>query len=865
MAEVLLGSFLQVLFDRLASRELLNYARREKLRSRLKRWERNLQDINIVLEDAEDRAMGGESRVITPWLDDLRDLAYEVDDLLDEFGTEEALRSSFMPSDQAGASSSKLYSLLLPRCITCNLSPRRLVFKHEMGSKVKEIDGRLADIKSRKETLRLSEGGGGRIYIASHQRRLPSTYLAEPFILGRDNDREAIMNFLMDENEDLSVIPIVGMGGLGKTTLARLVYNDEKVKGSFPVRAWACVSDEFDVLAVMRTIFLQIMGRAHEGKDLNVLQVEIQNSLSVSGKKFLIVLDDVWDKEDATLHDRWTLLRRKFESGRAKVYTLGTLSPDDCKALLAYHALGVVNFDNHPDIKPAGEKIAAKCAGLPLAAKTVGGVLRSRYELGEWKTIAQSRIWDLPETKGVPQALLLSYIYLPSDLKRCFVYCAVFPKDHEFDKDDLISLWMAEGLLGRARLEESMRDLGLRYFRELLSRSFFHPFSGQESSFVMHDLLSDLAASIAGEFCLSLGEGQLDSCKEKKSLEKVRHLSLNPHHYEVSGRRATKRHAKLSQSGEYLGLLEGQAITTAGGGMMTCSLNFDDGSNRSSGSGGNCSAMRPPSQLQELSIPICPALMPFDFLNDNAKQLVVSSPKKLDIYRSEVLGSSLEGTTTMGLEEIAIACCKMLNSLSPHLHRSFTRLTQLHLKDCPALELRVLAVASRHPVSSSYSWLPRDQVSLTADACSLVPARTRDCTGIASFPEEGLPPNQAHLNVWECENLNRPMSKWGLKETTAFRGLTIGGKIGCLVGTNSFPPPPDHEEEDEGRGQGKGGWHVLPPSMISRCKATSLLKLKFLPREGFLASLGLLHIGGCSEDLVGDYFPIIERIPDICL
>ncbi|XP_031395527.1 putative disease resistance RPP13-like protein 1 [Punica granatum] len=268
----------KVLFDRLASRELLNFARREKLRSRLKRWERNLQDINIVLEDAEDRAMGGESRVITPWLDDLRDLAYDVDDLLDEFATEEALRSSsFLLSDKTGVSSSKLRNLLLPGCIPHSLSPKRLLFDHKMRSKVEAIDHRLTDIMRRKETLRLSEGGGGRIYVASRQRRLPSTCLAEPFILGRDNDREAIVNFLMDENEDLSVIPIVGMGGLGKTTLAQSVYNDEKVKGSFPVRAWACVSDEFDVLAVTRTIFLQIVGGAHEGKDLNVLQVEIQS------------------------------------------------------------------------------------------------------------------------------------------------------------------------------------------------------------------------------------------------------------------------------------------------------------------------------------------------------------------------------------------------------------------------------------------------------------------------------------------------------------------------------------------------------------------------------------------------------------
>ncbi|PKI65626.1 hypothetical protein CRG98_013981 [Punica granatum] len=372
MAEVLLGAFLQVLFDRLASRELLNFARRKKLRSRLKGWERNLQDINIVLEDAEYRAMVGESRVINPWLDDLKDLAYDVDDLLDEFATEEALHSSsFLLSDMTGASSSKLRNLLLPGCITHSLSPRRLLFNDKMRSKVEEIDGRLSEIISHKETLGLREGGGRRTYVTVHDRRFDSTSLVELFTVGRDDDREAILNLVMDESEDLSVIPIVGMGGLGKTTLAQLVYNDEKVTGSFHVRAWACVSDEFDMLAVTKTILQSVGGAsAHEGKDLNALQVELQRHLS--GKKFLIVLDDVWNE----------------------------------------------NYE------------------------------RSKYELKDWTAIAESKIWDLPEeTNGVPQALKLSYFYLPSIYKRCFAYCAVFPKDYEFDKHDLISLWMAEGLL----------------------------------------------------------------------------------------------------------------------------------------------------------------------------------------------------------------------------------------------------------------------------------------------------------------------------------------------------------------------------------------------------------------------------------
>ncbi|PKI47813.1 hypothetical protein CRG98_031774 [Punica granatum] len=530
MAELLLSAFLQVLFDRLASRELLNFARRKKLHSLLKRWETTLKDIHIVLEDVEDQAMARESRV-TPWLDDLRDLAYDVENLLDEFATEEALRALSMPSNKASASStsSKVRDAIIHSYSASFLSPRRFTFDRQMRSKVEEIDKRLAEIMSRKKTLGLREGGGSRIYGngTCGKRRLPSTSLVEAFIVGREDDRKAILNLS--------------------------VYNDETVKGSFPVRAWACVSVELDEVAITRTILQSVGGaHAHEGKDLNALQVELQRSLA--GKKFLIVLDDLWNEK----YDRWTLLRRPFESCGAKgskiivttrsksiastvktgtgiIYPLSTLCRDDCLALLAYHALGVDNFDNHPHLKPEGEKMVEKCGGLPLAAKTLGGLLRSNYNLNEWIAIADSKIWDLPEDiNGVPQALNLSYIYLPPDLKRCFVYCAVFPKNHEFDRDDLISLWMAEGLLGRPQPEGSMR--GLKCFHELLNRSFFQPSSRGISLFVMHDLLNDLAASIASESCLSLGEGQLYSCKQKICLEKVRHLSLIPHFYEVSAR-----------------------------------------------------------------------------------------------------------------------------------------------------------------------------------------------------------------------------------------------------------------------------------------------------------------------------------------
>ncbi|PKI62645.1 hypothetical protein CRG98_016916 [Punica granatum] len=331
-------------------------------------------------------------------------------------------------------------------------------------------------------------------------------------------------------------------------------------------------------------------------------------------------------------------------------------------------------------------------------------------------------------------------------------------------------------------------------------------------------------------------------------------------------------------------------------GMTTCSLDCDDGSSRSSGSGGNSSATRPPSQLQELSILVCPALMSSDFLNDNAKQLVVPSLKKLEIWGSGVLGPSLEGTTIVGLEEIYITGCEMLKSLTPHFQRSFTRLTKLYLRDCPALELECFPQLPDTLRGLSIRYCPgiKSLPQQMHAHPSLRELEIRSCTGIASFPEEGLPPNLESLTVSNCENLNQPMFKWGLKRTTALRGLRIDGKIGCLVGMNSFPPPPDHGEEDEGQGPGKGGWHVLPHSLTSlRVNYQKSLvtlssgmqshlaclqelsiwdcpKLKFLPCEGFPTSLCRLELGGCSEDLVkrcskggggGNYFLFIERIP----
>jgi hypothetical protein len=157
----------------------------------------------------------------------------------------------------------------------------------------------------------------------------------------------------------------------------------------------------------------------------------------------------------------------------------------------------------------------SKCKGLPLAARTLGGVFHSKTDYKEWEMIAKSSMWSL-SNENIPLALKLSYYHLSSDEKRCFSYCAIIPKGSTFRKDQLIMLWMAEGFLGN----EDMEDRGNEYFDDLVWRSLFQQSRDDPSSFIMHDLINDLAQYVSGEFCFKVGE-----FGSSKAPKKTRHFS----------------------------------------------------------------------------------------------------------------------------------------------------------------------------------------------------------------------------------------------------------------------------------------------------------------------------------------------------
>ncbi|KAL3516435.1 hypothetical protein ACH5RR_023337 [Cinchona calisaya] len=541
VAELFLSPLLQILFDRLASGVLQSFARQQGIRAELKKWSKTLLLIQSVIVDAEDKQITDQP--IKLWLESLRDLAYDLDDVVDEITTE-ALREKWLEPDLPRRS--KVWKFIH----TCqNFTPHSIKNNARISSKIKSISAMLDELLKQKHELNLSQrvNTGG---ISSRSGgRLPSTALVtESNVYGREREREEILNMLLKRNEtsqdDVCVIPIVGMGGIGKTTLAQLVYNDKKVKNSFDLKAWVCVSEEFDVLTITKTIFESVTQMSGESKDLNLLQVSLQERLSK--EKFLIVLDDVWNEN----YDRWDLLTRPFQVGlpgskvivttrinsvasmvgSVKAYLVQQLTNDDCLSLLAQHARG--NFDEHPELKGLSEELARKCGGLPLAAKALGGILRSKASPDEWKEVLNSKIWDLPNEGNILPVLRLSYYHLPSHLKQLFAYCSVFPKDYEFDKLELVLLWMGEGFLQQSQGKKRMEEVGFDHFNELVSRSFFQSLSGSQSSYVMHDLINDLAQFVAGGTCHRLDD-KVDMYELHRVSDNTRHASFLRHEYEV--------------------------------------------------------------------------------------------------------------------------------------------------------------------------------------------------------------------------------------------------------------------------------------------------------------------------------------------
>ncbi|XP_077215953.1 putative disease resistance protein RGA3 [Tasmannia lanceolata] len=476
----------------------------------IKNLSSTLSTIQAVLQDAEEQQVT--SNEVKDWLRKLKDVAYDADDVVEEFATD-VLRLKLEGGNQFRKRKHQVYNFFSALFNSIPFLSR----DKTIVQKIKEIQGRLDKIAKERHDLHLRQGDGGRRREIKRQS-LTSSLINESNIFGRDNDKEKIVKLLLDESvsssssssKDISIIPIVGIGGLGKTTLAQFIYNDERVGDHFSVRGWVCVSEDFDMCRLTKAIMESVTKNSCDLNEIDPLQVSLKEKLS--GKRFLLVLDDVWHDND----NDWQRLQSPFSSG-------ANGNEGDSWSLFTRRAFIVGSSDVSPNLVAIGKEIMKKCNGLPLAIEALGGLLRSNTDEKEWKNILESEMWEISKMRNdIIPILKFSYDHLPACLKQCFVYCSLFPKDYEFDKDTLIQLWIAEGFIQSDR-RKRLEDIGFKYFDDLMSRSFFQYFEGfNRSCYKMHDLNHDLAQSVSGEEYFRI-ESSVDSWN---IAAKVRHTSV---------------------------------------------------------------------------------------------------------------------------------------------------------------------------------------------------------------------------------------------------------------------------------------------------------------------------------------------------
>ncbi|KAM5578405.1 hypothetical protein ABKV19_008624 [Rosa sericea] len=483
VVEIFLAAFLKVLLNRMTD-DFLNFARQGGIDKKLKKWKDILAGIGAVLHDAEEKQLTSEA--VKLWLDDLKDLAYDVEDVLDEFSTEMIHRK--VHEQQYGATTRKVRGLI-----------PKFRFSFNLNSKIKLITDQLQDISERKDKLGLTYIGT--ISTNKEWQRPPSScVLGGTPVVGRDGDKAKIVEFLSTEEPstiNFHVVAIVGMPGLGKTTLAQFIFNDSDnhVLKQFNLKVWVSVSDDFNIVRVTKAILESVTSQRCQWEEFSEIQKGLRNALAGVAKMVRAI----------------------------DVHNLEYISNDDCWKVFKQHALSDVSNCGPQNFEIFRGEIVAKCGGLPLAARTLGGLLGCK-EIHEWGDILENKLWSLSDNCNILPVLNLSYHYLPSDLKRCFAYCSILPNDYEFEEKQLILLWMAEDLIPQPKDNKQLEDLGADYFRELLSRSFFQNSSKSNARYVMHDLISDLARKITGEICFRLEDAQ-NSYRQIRSSPKARHLS----------------------------------------------------------------------------------------------------------------------------------------------------------------------------------------------------------------------------------------------------------------------------------------------------------------------------------------------------
>ncbi|GKU96977.1 hypothetical protein SLEP1_g10158 [Rubroshorea leprosula] len=508
----------------------------------LRNLRNTLTSIRALLEDAEEKQIS--NGPVQLWLDRLKEESFDMEDALDEWRT-------VLLTD--GAENACFLWRKVPAFLRCfSFHPVRY---HRIARNIKEINGRLDKIAQDKDRYQLTRT---KMISRLPSQRESKSFIDESSLLGRDDVKNEIISHLLceaskeEEGSPIQTISIVGMGGIGKTAVAQLVYHDKNVKQHFTSRVWTHVSNIFYERKVAKDIIVGLQGlekqatlQLLESFQLDALLDEVRKSLE--GKKYLLVLDDVWTEKEKDFEGLNATFKCGAPGSRILVTTrsntvatimgrshnipLNTLSPEICWSIISKIALSEKDQETCEEFKPVGLKIAEKCGGLPLVAKTLGGLLRFKTGIQGWENVLNSDLWRMEIIhKEVFVPLLLSYYDLPSPVRQCFTYFAFYDKHTSFSVYHMLSVWMAQGYLGLDDDNSPLEQKGIEYFQCLMDRCFIQGFDFEDRFFEIHDWVHEFAFFLTRGGCIRLevseGNRSLPMNCERTQERTPRHLTV---------------------------------------------------------------------------------------------------------------------------------------------------------------------------------------------------------------------------------------------------------------------------------------------------------------------------------------------------
>ncbi|XP_025826709.1 putative disease resistance RPP13-like protein 3 isoform X1 [Panicum hallii] len=450
------------------------------------------------------------SILVKLWARDVRELSYDVEDKVDTF----MVRIDRAPKELHGLRGFIDRSLDL-------LTKAKI--RHKLGTQIKDLRSSIEEVSERRDRYMVTQVAKP-ADVPVQNLRLSAMYKKVDELIGTEEKCDEFIGRLIEEKDEPSKkqlkTAIVGFGGLGKTTLAKVAY--DKLKEQFDCAAFICVSLNPNIERIFVKMLRQLMKDDKYEATCDTAQLINDVRAFLQNKRYLIVIDDIW-KASVWKIIQYALTENECGSiiisttrnlDVAKkiggVYHLQPLSLADSRKLFNLRIFGTEDKCLSNELAEVSTEILRKCGGLPLAIITIASTLANKKGMENiyqyWSKVCKtlgSGLEDSPDVEDMRRILSISYYDLPLHLKNCMLYLGSYPEDYEISTKDLIWKWMGEGFILKEQ-GRSFYEVGKDYIDELINRSMIqpsrtHPDSKKAVECRVHDMVLDLITRLANE------------------------------------------------------------------------------------------------------------------------------------------------------------------------------------------------------------------------------------------------------------------------------------------------------------------------------------------------------------------------------